>query len=277
MGYFKIPFCETIEADEQSISYLLMNFRIYRCVNCFGKIYPGPDKLTCGNCGAVYRVVKGIPHFFSAPLQGKASPLGLASRLFEAPLLYEWMVKLKTMVAPDQMLGIRDLTDGHSLLNIGCGSNVEDKHLEYNLHALSDFSAVDVSPSFVEAAKKNCTRKNADFCVASIDKLPYADSSFDVVLIAFVLHHLPFPFDIAIREAMRVAKRYVVIYDHVKSEDNAVVRAAQEIYWRLLDGGHQYLTAGEWTQVLRNLPVIREVRTGAIGKHVYKFVLEKKR
>lgn len=250
---------------------------LYRCVNCQGDLSLNQEHLSCRRCSATYPVVNDIPYFISAQLPKEANSLGLASRLFESPILYDWLVKLKTLVAPDQMLGIRDLTDGHSLLNIGCGSNVEGKHLEYDVRALSNFAALDVSPSFVETAKRNCSRKDANFCVASVDKLPYGDSSFDVVIIPFVLHHLPFPVDIAIREAIRVAKRQVVIYDHVKSENSAVVRALQEFYWHTFDGGHQYLTNREWEKVLKGRTITRTIHTGAIGKHVFKFVLEKGR
>ncbi len=252
-----------------------MNSNLYCCVNCRGKLSPNYEHLSCGKCGGTYPVVNGIPYFFSVQLPKKASFLGLASRFFEFPFLYDKLVNLKLLVAPDQILGIRDLTDGHSLLNIGCGPNVEVKYLEYDIHALSDFAAVDVSPSFVATAKRNCSRKDADFCVASIDKLPYEDSSFDVVIISFVLHHLSFSFDIAIREAMRVAKCQVVIFDHVKSEKNVGIKMFQELYWRVFDGGHQYLTDDEWEVVLKGGLISRAIRTGAIGKHVFKFVLEK--
>jgi SAM-dependent methyltransferase len=221
-------------------------------------------------------VVNGIPHFSSAQLSSKASFLGLANWLFEFPVLYDKLVNLKRLIAPDEILGIRDFTDGHSLLNIGCGSNVEAKYLEYDIHALSDFAAVDVSTSFVETAKKNCSRKDADFCVASIDKLPYEDSSFDVVIIAFVLHHLPFSLDIAIREAMRVTKSQLVIFDHVKSKKNIFIKTVQELYWCVFDGGHQYLTDREWEVALKDRVISRTIRTGSIGNHVIKFVLEKK-
>ena len=250
---------------------------LYRCVNCRGGLSLNHEDLSCGNCGETYAVVNDIPYFIPEQLPSQAGSLGLASRLFESPLLYDWLVSLKTLVAPDRKLGIRDLTDGRSLLNIGCGSNVESKHLEYDIHALSDFAAVDVSPNFVETAKKNCSRRDVDFCVASVDKLPYDDSSFDVVIIPFVLHHLPFPVDIAIGEALRVAKRQVVIYDHMKSGERGVVRAVQELYWRVFDGGYQYLTSGEWEAALKGRKITRSIHTGAIGKHVFKFVLEKGR
>lgn len=248
----------------------------YRCVKCHCSLSLEKNNLVCSGCGNSYDLLNNsVPVFFSAEKPHAKTPMGVASQLFEAPKLYDWLVRIKSLVAPDKQLGIRDITDGHSLLNIGCGSNVEASHLEYDIHAVAKFSAFDLSAPFVLAAQKNCSRKDADFCVASIQDMPYADSSFDVVIIPFVLHHLPFPFRVALNEAIRVSRKYVVVYDHIKSSESLVMRTLQQTYWKVLDGGHQYLTASEWALVLRDMMVIRAVHTGAIGKHVYKFVLEK--
>lgn len=259
----------------RNVRRLVVNHGLYCCVNCRGALSISGGHLLCAKCQRAYPVVNDIPYFLSEPSLTKANSMGLASRLFESPFLYDRMVNLKALVAPDQTLGIRDLTDGHSLLNIGCGPNAEGKYMEYDIQAVLNFAAVDVSRSFVEAAKKNCGRKDADFCVASIDNLPYTDSSFDVAIIGFVLHHLSSPLDIAIQEAVRVARHQVVIFDHVKSEKSIFIKAMQCLYWRVFDGGHQYLTDSEWEAVLKGRRMTRMIRTGAIGKHVIKFVLEK--
>jgi ubiquinone/menaquinone biosynthesis C-methylase UbiE len=134
---------------------------------------------------------------------------------------------------------------------------------------------MDLSESFVLAAKRKCSRKDANFCVASITSLPYADSSVDVVIIPFVLHHLPFPLSLGLKEALRVAAKYVVVFDHISSDESPVMKAIQELYWRLFDGGHQYLGGAEWKVILDGLSVVRNLRTGAIGGHVCKFIIEK--
>lgn len=48
--------------------------------------------------------------------------------------------------------------------------------------------------------------------VASVEKIPLTDCSFDVILCAEVLEHLPFnKFEIALREIGRVAEKFVVL------------------------------------------------------------------
>lgn len=248
----------------------------YRCVKCHRSLSLERDQLICSGCGNSYELLNNnVPVFLATEKLYRKFSIGVATQLFEAPVLYDWLVRLKTLIAPDKPLGIRDITDGHSLLNIGCGSNVEAAHLEYDIHALAKFSAVDLSEPFILAAQRSCSRKDADFCVASIQNLPYADSSFDVVIIPFVLHHLPFPLSEALNEAMRVSKKYVVVFDHIKSSESLIMRILQEIYWKVLDGGHQYLNEAEWKAVLEGLSIPRLVRTGAIGNHVYKFMIKK--
>jgi len=247
---------------------------LYRCIRCYGRLLLDREDLICVSCDTKYPVVGEIPRFLPPQPSSHTTSLGLASRLFESPILYDRLVSLKTLIAPDEALGIRDLSDGRSLLNIGCGSNVEATYLEYEIQNLASFAGVDVSAEFVEAARKNCSSVDADFCVASIDRLPYDQSSFDVVIIPFVLHHLPFSFDTAIREALRVARKHVIIFDHVKSE-KSFMGAVQQFYWKTFDGGHQYLTDKEWRALLNGLSVMRSIQTGAIGRHVFKFVLQK--
>lgn len=200
--------------------------------------------------------------------------MGLMSQLFEQPVVYNFLVHLKYIIASDEHIGLCEIADGQSLLNIGCGSNTEAPYLEYDIHALTKFAATDISKPFVMAAQENCSRKDANFCVASIQDLPYPDSSFDVVVIPFVLHHLPFPLALGLNEGLRVARKYVVIYDHIKSSA-PWMRMIQEYYWRIFDGGTHYLDEDAWKETLQGFRIIRMLRTGAIGKHVVKFILEK--
>lgn len=229
----------------------------------------------CSLCESKVDIInKEIPVFLSEEQGPRSTSTGLMSQLFEQPLVYNFLVHLKYLIASDKHIGVREMVDRQSLLNIGCGSNTEAPYLEYDIHALTKFAATDISKPFVIAAQENCSRKDANFCVASIQNLPYPDSSFDVVIMPFVLHHLPFPLTLGLREGLRVARKYVVIYDHIKSNE-PWMRMIQESYWRLFDGGAQYLDENAWKEALQGFRIVRMLRTGAIGRHVVKFILEK--
>jgi ubiquinone/menaquinone biosynthesis C-methylase UbiE len=54
-------------------------------------------------------------------------------------------------------------------------------------------AGIDASPEMIEQARKKAAKENGeiDFRVAPIEKLPYGDGEFDVVLSSLMLHHLP--------------------------------------------------------------------------------------
>lgn len=83
------------------------------------------------------------------------------------------------------------------LLDAGCGTG---RHLvEYGV--LGEAHGIDPSPAAVEA----CHRRGLDHVIAApIERLPYGDASFDLVLATDVLEHLPDD-AVALRELRRVA------------------------------------------------------------------------
>jgi SAM-dependent methyltransferase len=251
-----------------------MRLEIYRCTNCFGDLVRRNMEARCSGCGSQFKIENDrLLLFVDPPLEISSS--GFASKLFDSPLLYKWFVALKRLVAPDAPIGLKELSKGASLLNVGCGSSVSEPHLEYELGKLKFLAGTDISLSFVRAASKECDNSESEFCVSSAVNLPYKDMSFDIVLLPFVLHHMPFSFKSVIREAHRVAKEYVVIFDHIKATKTSFWRSVQEVYWRVMDGGSQYLDQAEWDQELIGFDVVCSSRTGAIGKHVLKIVLKK--
>jgi ubiquinone/menaquinone biosynthesis C-methylase UbiE len=252
-----------------------MNIDIYQCPICGGTLKLLDSILRCNSCGEDYRLMDGSIPLFAQPESSKKTTIGLVGKLFELPGLYKLIVQLKYKVAPDKKLGIDDITVNSSLLNVGCGSDIEALHLEYSPKLLKFLAATDISAPFIAAAKKSCNLNNAEFCISSAMNLPYKDNTFDVVMIPFVLHHLPYSIPAAISEALRVTSNYVIIFDHIKSEKFTLWRYIQTLYWKIMDGGFQYLTASEWNDVLRDYNKIKELKTGALGGHVYKFIIKK--
>lgn len=91
--------------------------------------------------------------------------------------------------------------DVESILDVGCGDGHITNLLPKNLRVVG----VDIS----EEALKYVKREKV---VGSIDKLPFPDNSFDLVMINDVLEHLPEDiYDKGLNELQRVANKYILI------------------------------------------------------------------
>jgi SAM-dependent methyltransferase len=86
-------------------------------------------------------------------------------------------------------------------------------------------------------------------------RLPFAENTFDCVLITDVLHHTDNPLEI-LKEAKRVSRRYVLIKDHYGSnpKDFSRLKFADYIgnkpYGIRLPYG--FLTRNEWINLVQN-------------------------
>ena len=79
---------------------------------------------------------------------------------------------------------------GKEVLEIATGPGMLAKHVA---HAASRMIATDFSDGMIREAKKGTCPDNLTFEVADAMALPYADHSFDVVIIANALHIVPDP------------------------------------------------------------------------------------
>lgn len=89
-----------------------------------------------------------------------------------------------------------------TLLDVGAGDGIVGAAVAQLLGA--EIRGADAMPS-----------PKAPFLVVALtdEALPFADASFDAVLLSDVLHHAQSPDDL-LREALRVARRCVVVKDH---------------------------------------------------------------
>ncbi|MFC1633126.1 class I SAM-dependent methyltransferase [Patescibacteria group bacterium] len=102
------------------------------------------------------------------------------------------------------------------ILDVGCGTGSILKLLKGRRKDLRLFGLDSSSFMVSEARQRNITIKLGD-----AKKIPYADSSFDVVLSSSLLHHIDHPI-IAIREMLRVTKKegQVIIRDLRRPKSN---------------------------------------------------------
>lgn len=97
---------------------------------------------------------------------------------------------------------IRKIIAGKKVLELATGTGLIAK----NVASAADMMiATDYSKKMIMQAKKGTYSRNLRFAVADATDLPYADNSFDVIIISNALHIMPDP-DKALAEIDRVLK-----------------------------------------------------------------------
>jgi ubiquinone/menaquinone biosynthesis C-methylase UbiE len=85
-------------------------------------------------------------------------------------------------------------------------------------------------------------------------RMPFENDAFDIALLITVLHHIADP-DATLREAMRVAKRIVVLEDLVENmrEARATYFADSWLNWQWFDHPHSNRSDAEWRATFSQL------------------------
>jgi 2-polyprenyl-3-methyl-5-hydroxy-6-metoxy-1,4-benzoquinol methylase len=93
---------------------------------------------------------------------------------------------------------------GKRVLEIGCGNGADG--CMFAAHG-ADYTGVDLTPEAVQATRRHFAAEglSGQFREESVDRLSFADASFDIVYSFGVLHHTPAP-RLAVREVHRVLK-----------------------------------------------------------------------
>jgi demethylmenaquinone methyltransferase/2-methoxy-6-polyprenyl-1,4-benzoquinol methylase/phosphoethanolamine N-methyltransferase len=81
---------------------------------------------------------------------------------------------------------------GEKVLDVGCGTGALTFEAKAATPAVQ-IHGIDAAPEMIEVARKKTRSRKADidFQVAVIERLPFGDGEFDLVLSGFMLHHLP--------------------------------------------------------------------------------------
>ena len=109
----------------------------------------------------------------------------------------------KDRVAYEKMYGlIRPVVKGKTVLELAAGTGLIAKNI---VNAAAHIEAADASVEMIAEAKRNNQSAKLHFSVQDMFRLPYADKSFDVVIVSNALHIVPQP-EKALAEIHRVLK-----------------------------------------------------------------------
>ena len=109
----------------------------------------------------------------------------------------------KDRAAYDEMYAhIRPVVKAKTVLELATGTGLIAKNI---VNAAAHIEATDASPEMIAEAKRNNRSAKLHFSVQDATSLPYADETFDAVLIANALHIMPRPKK-ALAEIYRVLK-----------------------------------------------------------------------
>ena len=97
---------------------------------------------------------------------------------------------------------IRPVVKAKTVLELATGTGLIAKHI---VNAAAHIEATDASPEMVLEAKRDNQSAKLHFSVQDMFHLPYADKSFDVVIVSNALHIVPQP-EKALQEIKRMLK-----------------------------------------------------------------------
>ena len=97
---------------------------------------------------------------------------------------------------------IRPVVKAKTVLELATGTGLIAKHI---VNAAAHIEATDASPEMILEAKRDNRSAKLHFSVQDMFRLPYADKSFDVVIVSNALHIVPQP-EKALAEIRRVLK-----------------------------------------------------------------------
>ena len=97
---------------------------------------------------------------------------------------------------------IRPVVKAKTVLELATGTGLIAKHI---VNAAAHIEATDASAEMISEAKRDNRSAKLHFSVQDMFRLPYADGSFDAVIVSNALHIVPQP-EKALREIGRVLK-----------------------------------------------------------------------
>ena len=144
---------------------------------------------------------------------------------------------------------IRPVVKAKTVLELATGTGLIAKHI---VNAAAHIEATDVSAEMIAEAKRDNRSAKLHFSVQDMFRLPYADKSFDVVVVSNALHIVPQP-EKALAEIRRVLKDdCVLIAPTFTHADNSFSGRVKAFFMKLAGFPlHSRWTSGEYLNFLR--------------------------
>ncbi|NUP10436.1 MAG: class I SAM-dependent methyltransferase [Polyangiaceae bacterium] len=178
-----------------------------RCPDCLGSLDRGAGA-RCSRCGARYGLSDGILDLLGSKSAINRSELETQDRVSD----YYENARYKhafSRAYHEHTLDIllRAAEPRGSILDDGCGNGIFIEHLRERGAGVTRFFGIDLSFGMLRHARRRHEDLDLPGAVVRADacRLPFADSSFDVVYARSLLHHLPDPSE-GVREIARVLK-----------------------------------------------------------------------
>ena len=111
--------------------------------------------------------------------------------------LYDPLVKLMTLGQASRLrrrtIALAAVQTGTHVLDVGCGTGDLTVAAWQMAGPTGHVAGIDPAAEMIAVAQRKATKQRAsiDFRVGAIEALPFADTSFDVVLSSLMMHHLP--------------------------------------------------------------------------------------
>ena len=127
---------------------------------------------------------------------------------------------------------IRPVVKAKTVLELATGTGLIAKHI---VNAAAHIEATDASPEMIAEAKRDNRSAKLHFSVRDMFRLPYADKSFDVVIVSNALHIIPQP-EKALAEIRRVLKNDGVLIAPTFTHGNSTLRGRLKLFFMKLVG-----------------------------------------
>ena len=116
--------------------------------------------------------------------------------------LYDCFMRKDRAVYEKMYELIRPVVKAKTVLELATGTGLIAKHI---VNAAAHIEATDASPEMITEAKRDNRSAKLHFSVQDMFRLPYANQSFDVVIVSNALHIVPQP-EKSLAEIRRVLK-----------------------------------------------------------------------